>query len=171
VVWGLRALSKKTSPQRTALNLSNFIDEVVLLVQREVLNHRVSLRLEIEPTLPAVFGDRVQLQQVIMNLLINGIQAMTTVTDRPHELSIRSHRHEGEQVLIEVQDNGVGIPPENMKQLFNAFFSTKPNGMGMGLSICRSIIEAHGGRIWASGNAGPGTTFHVTLPSAGEAAS
>jgi signal transduction histidine kinase len=150
--------------------LSDIIDEVVLPVQHEGLI--IAFRCgSIETALPAVLGDRVQLQQVIMNLLINGIQAMTTVTDRPHELFIRSHRHEGEQVLIEVQDTGVGIPPENMKQLFNAFFSTKSNGMGMGLSICRSIVEAHWERIWASGNAGPGATFHVTLRSAGEAAS
>jgi two-component system, LuxR family, sensor kinase FixL len=171
VVWGIRSLSRKTDPQRTALNLSNIIDEVMQLVQREVLNHRVLLRLEIEPALPAVLGDRVQLQQVIMNLLINGIQAMIPVTDRPHELSIRLHRHEGEQVLIEVQDTGVGIAPENMKQLFDAFFSTKPNGMGMGLSICRSIIEAHGGRIWATDNGRRGATFQFTLPFAREEAS
>jgi PAS domain S-box-containing protein len=171
VVWGIRSLLRKTDPQRTALNLSNIIDEVIMLVQREVLNHRVSLRLDIEPALPPVLGDRVQLQQVVMNLLINGIQAMIPVTDRPHELSIRLHRHEGEQALIEVQDTGVGIPPENMKQLFNAFFSTKPNGMGMGLSICRSIIEAHGGRIWATANGRRGATFQFTLPFARKAAS
>jgi signal transduction histidine kinase len=150
--------------------LSDIIDEVVLPVQHEGLI--IAFRCgSIETALPAVLGDRVQLQQVIMYLLINGIRSMTTVTDRPQELFIRSHRHECEQVLIEVQDTGVGIPPENIKQLFNAFFSTKPNGMGMGLSICRSIVEAHWERIWASGNAGPGATFHVTLRSAGEAAS
>jgi signal transduction histidine kinase len=171
VVWGIRSLLRKTDPQRTALNLSNIIDEIILLVQREALNHRVSLRLDIEPALPPVLCDRVQLQQVVMNLLINGIQAMIPVTDRPRELSIRLHRHEGEQALIEVQDTGVGIPPDNMKQLFNAFFSTKPNGMGMGLSICRSIIEAHGGRIWATANGGRGATFQFTLPFAREAAS
>jgi PAS domain S-box-containing protein len=165
VVWGLRALSKKTDPQRIRLSLNDVIDQVILLVQREVLNHRVSLRLELARALPQVLGDRVQLQQVTMNLLINGIQAMAAVTDRPRELLVRSQQDEGDHVLIEVQDTGVGIAPENMSQLFNAFFTTKQNGMGMGLSICRSIIEAHGGRIWASGNAGPGATFHFTLPS------
>jgi signal transduction histidine kinase len=89
---------------------------------------------------------------------------MAAVTGRPRELSVRTHGPEGEQVLIEVRDTGIGIDPENLKQLFNAFFSTKPNGMGMGLSICRSIIEAHGGRIWASRNDGPGATFHIALP-------
>jgi PAS domain S-box-containing protein len=165
VVWGLRALSKKTDPQRIRLSLNDVIDQVILLVQREVLNHRVSLRLELARASPLVLGDRVQLQQVTMNLLINGIQAMAAVTDRPRELLVRSQQGEGDHVLIEVQDTGVGIAPENMSQLFNAFFTTKQNGMGMGLSICRSIIEAHGGRIWASGNAGPGATFHFTLPS------
>jgi PAS domain S-box-containing protein len=171
VVWGLRSLSKKAAPQRTHLNLNYIVDDVVLLVRREVRNHGVSLQLELAPALPAVLGDRVQLQQVIMNLLINAIQAMAAVTDRPRELFVRTHRPEGEQVLIEVRDTGVGIDPENLKQLFNAFFSTKPSGMGMGLSICRSIIEAHGGRIWASRNDGPGATFHVMLPADLETAS
>jgi len=114
--------------------------------------------------LPVVLGDRIQLQQVIMNLAINSIQSMASVTDRTRELLIRSCQGEDGQVLIEVRDDGVGIDPKNMHQLFNAFFTTKPNGMGMGLSICRSIIEAHGGRIWASSNAGPGATFSFTLP-------
>jgi PAS domain S-box-containing protein len=164
VVWGLRALSKKTEPQRIRLNLNDVIGQVILLIQREVLSHRVSLRLELAPALPPVLGDRVQLQQVIMNLLVNGIQAMTSVTDRPRELVVRSQRDGDEQVLIEVRDTGVGIPSDNINQLFNAFFTTKQNGMGMGLSISRSIIEAHGGRIWASDNAGPGATLQFTLP-------
>ena len=168
VVWGLRGLLKKSIPQRSLLNLNDVIEQLVLLVERELLNNRVSLRLELAPALPAVLGDRVQLQQVIMNLAINGIQSMASVTDRPRELLIRSCQGEDGQVLIEVQDDGVGIDPNNMHQLFNAFFTTKPNGMGMGLSICRSIIEAHGGRIWASSNAGPGATFAFTVPPARE---
>ena len=118
-----------------------------------------------------MLGDRIQLQQVIINLVMNGMEAMASVTDRPRELVIRSRRQEDGQVLIEVQDSGIGIDPENVNRLFNAFFTTKPNGMGMGLSICRSIIEAHGGRIWASRNAGPGATFQFTLPSSQETAS
>ena len=109
-------------------------------------------------------GDRVQLQQVIINFLINGIQAMAAVDERPRELLIRSQRDADDQALVAVQDFGIGIDPENADRLFDAFFTTKPNGMGLGLSICRSIIEAHGGRLWASRNVGPGTTFQFTLP-------
>ena len=168
VVWGLRGLLKKSTPQRALLNLNDVIEQLVLLVERELLNNRVTLRLELAPALPVVLGDRIQLQQVIMNLAINSIQSMASVTDRTRELLIRSCQGEDGQVLIEVRDDGVGIDPKNMHQLFNAFFTTKPNGMGMGLSICRSIIEAHGGRIWASSNAGPGATFAFTVPPARE---
>ena len=114
--------------------------------------------------LPPVEGDRVQLQQVIMNLLMNGIQAMSAVKDRNRELRIRSRVHGSDQMLITVEDSGVGIEPEHAARLFNAFFTTKPDGMGMGLSICRSIIEAHGGRLWATANVPHGATFLFTLP-------
>jgi signal transduction histidine kinase len=123
------------------------------------------------PTLPPVLADRVQLQQVIINLVINGIQAMESVTGRARELCIRSRPYEADQVLVAVEDCGSGIDPEHLDRLFNAFFTTKRDGMGMGLSICRSIIEAHGGRVWASGHAGPGATFQFTLPSRRETAS
>src|ERR1700674_4656862 len=109
-------------------------------------------------------GDRVQLQQVIINLVMNGIEAMQSVTDRPRELVIRSHPDETHRVLVTVMDSGVGIPAENADRLFNAFFTTKSGGMGMGLSICRSIIEAHGGRVSASANEGAGATFQFVLP-------
>jgi len=166
VVWGLRALSKKADPQRKSLNLNEVIEQVILLIQRELLINRVALRLELSGALPPVLGDRVQLQQVVMNLAVNGIQAMAAVNGRPRELLIRSCRRKGDQVLIEVRDSGIGIVPKNMSQLFNAFFTTKPYGMGMGLSICRSIIEAHGGRIWAGPDGGSGAIFQFTLPSA-----
>jgi PAS domain S-box-containing protein len=168
VVSGLRALSKKTEPQRLRLNPNDVIREVIPLVEREVFNHRVSLRFELAPALSPVLADRVQLQQVVMNLLINAIQAMASVSDRA--LLIRSRQLDGDQVLIEVEDSGIGIAPESMSQLFTAFYTTKLDGMGMGLSICRSLIEAHGGRIWAARNAGPGATFAFTLPSLRETA-
>jgi signal transduction histidine kinase len=171
VVLGLRALSKKADPLRVLLNLDEVVEEIVPLVRRELLDNRITLRLELARALPPVVGDRVQLKQVIMNLLINGIQAMATVDDRPRELLIRSKHHGADRVLLEVQDSGVGIDENSMHRLFNAFFTTKPDGMGMGLSICRSIIESHGGRIWASRNSGPGATFHFTLPVAAETGS
>jgi two-component system, LuxR family, sensor kinase FixL len=171
VIKRIRALSKKTELHKVRLNVNDLIDDVVRLVEREMLDQLVSLRLEVAPALPAVLGDRVQLQQVIINLVMNGMEAMASVTGRPRELVIAAHRHEGEQVLIAVRDSGVGIEPEAIDNLFNAFFTTKPNGMGMGLSISRSIIEAHGGRIWVTRNSGAGATFQFTLPSYREAAS
>jgi two-component system, LuxR family, sensor kinase FixL len=171
VIKRIRALSKKTELQKVRLNVNELIDDVVRLVEREMLDQLISLRLEVAPALPAVLGDRVQLQQVIINLVMNGMEAMAAVTGRPRELVIQAHRHEGEQVLIAVRDSGVGVEPQLIDNLFNAFFTTKPNGMGMGLSISRSIIEAHGGRIWATRNSGAGATFQFTLPWYREAAS
>jgi signal transduction histidine kinase len=164
VIHRIRELSTKTDPHKARLNLNDVIHEVVLLVHREVLGHRVTLRTELAAALPPVLGDRVQLQQVIMNLVINGIEAMASVTDQPRELLIRSHQPEADQVGVAVQDSGIGIDPADVDRLFHAFFSTKPDGMGMGLSISRSIIDAHGGRLWASHNVGPGATFQFTLP-------
>jgi signal transduction histidine kinase len=131
----------------------------------------VSLRIELAPALPVVLADRVQLQQVIINLVMNGIEAMQPVTDRPRELVVRSHQDEAHQLVVTVKDCGVGISAENEDRLFNAFFTTKSSGMGLGLSICRSIIEAHGGRLSASGNVGPGATFQFALPMHRQAAS
>ena len=166
VIERVRALSKKADPKMLPLNINDVIDDAIRLLRREVLDHLVSLRIELASTLPGVMGDRVQLQQVIINLVMNGIEAMAGIADRPRELVIRSRRHETEQVQIEVQDAGGGIDPENVDRLFDAFFTTKPNGMGMGLSVCRSIIQSHGGRIWASRNVGAGAAFHFTLPCA-----
>ena len=140
------------------------------LVERELFSHRVSLRTEFAPALPAVLADRVQLQQVTINLIMNGIEAMQPITDRPRELVIRSHQDEARQVLVTVEDCGVGISAENADRLFNAFFTTKSSGMGMGLSICRSIITAHGGRMSAGNNPGSGAMFQFTLPSHQEGA-
>jgi PAS domain S-box-containing protein len=171
VIRRVRALAKKTNIERVALDLNEVIREVTALVQGELISHAVSLRTELAPTLPMILGDRVQLQQVIINLVINGMEAMQSVTDRPRELMIRSRQDETEQVLVSVTDCGVGISAENADRLFNAFFTTKSSGMGMGLSICRSIVEAHGGRLWTTTNVPPGATFQFTLPVNADAAS
>src|ERR1700694_3846149 len=120
--------------------------------------------MELAPALPMILADRVQLQQVIINLVMNGSEAMQSVTDRPRELVIRSRQDETHRVLVSVADCGVGIAAEDADRLFNAFFTTKSGGRVMGLSICRSIVEAHGGRLSASGNKGPGATFQFVLP-------
>jgi two-component system, LuxR family, sensor kinase FixL len=168
VVSRLRSLSRKAGVERVRLRLNEITEQVVALLQRELINNGIVLRLDLAPRLPFVLGDRVQLQQVIMNLLINGIQAMAPVTDRPRELLICSNRYSQTQALLEVRDSGIGIDADNTKCLFEAFFTTKPEGMGMGLSICRSIIEAHGGNVWARCNPGPGATFQFTVPLCGE---
>jgi PAS domain S-box-containing protein len=164
VIQRIRALATKTDPHKVPLELNDVIRDVVRLVHREVLGHRVALRTALEAVLPPVVGDRVQLQQVLINLVINGIEAMASVTDRPRQLVIRSYQPDADQVCVAVQDAGIGIDPASMDRLFHAFFTTKPGGMGMGLSISRSIIEAHGGRPWASRNIGPGATVQFTLP-------
>jgi len=131
----------------------------------------VSLRTELASTLPPVLGDRIQLQQVVVNLVMNGLEAMAPVTDRPREMLIRSQPHEASEVLVAVQDSGIGIDSANAERLFNAFFTTKASGMGMGLSISRSIIVAHGGDLFASPNADHGATFQFTLPSSSQGVS
>jgi C4-dicarboxylate-specific signal transduction histidine kinase len=171
VLRRVRALANKTDTQQAPLDVNDVVNEVIALVQRELLSHRVSLRIELAPALPVVLADRVQLQQVIINLVMNGIEAMQPVTDRPRELVVRSHQDEAHQLVVTVKDCGVGISAENEDRLFNAFFTTKSSGMGLGLSICRSIIEAHGGRLSASGNVGPGATFQFALPMHRQAAS
>jgi PAS domain S-box-containing protein len=164
VIRRVRALANKTDIEKVPLDINDVVKEVIALVQREVDSHQVSLRIEFAPALPTIIGDRVQLQQVIINLVMNGIEAMQSVTDRPRELVIRSQPDETRRVLVTVTDSGVGISAENADRLFNAFFTTKSSGMGMGLSICRSIVEAHGGRLWATANVPHGATFQFTLP-------
>jgi len=164
VIRRVRALAQKTDIELVPLDINDVVREVVVLVRRELTSHRVLLRMELAPALPMILGDRVQLQQVIINLVMNGIEAMQSVADRPRQLVIRSRQDEPQQVLASVTDCGVGISAENAERLFNAFFTTKSGGMGMGLSICRSIIETHGGRLWATTNLPHGATFQFTLP-------
>jgi PAS domain S-box-containing protein len=171
VIRRVRALANKTDIDKVPLDLNNVVRDVIALTQRELSSHGVSLRTELAPTLPMILGDRVQLQQVIINLVMNGIEAMQPVTERPRELVIRSRQDETGQVLVSVTDCGVGIAADDADRLFHAFFTTKSGGLGMGLSICRSIVEAHGGRLSASGNDGSGATFQFVLPVHQEAAS
>jgi C4-dicarboxylate-specific signal transduction histidine kinase len=158
-------LAKGADPEVIPLDINEVIDETVALVKQEALSHRVTVQLQLAPGLPLVRGDRIQLQQVIINLAINGVQAMATVTDRARVLTIQTEQRKSDQVLVTVQDVGVGVgvEPEGLDRLFSAFYTTKADGMGMGLSICRSIVEAHGGRVWASRNIGSGMTFQFTI--------
>jgi signal transduction histidine kinase len=164
VIRRIRALANKTDIEKVPLDVNDVIKEVIALMQGELISHQVLLRMEFAPALPMVLADRVQLQQVIINLLINGIEAMQSLTDRPRELVIRSGQDEMHQVLVSIADCGVGITAQNADRVFNAFFTTKSSGMGMGLSICRSIMEAHGGQLWATANVPYGAAFQFTLP-------
>ena len=159
-----RALANKSRIEKVPLDINDVINETLTLVQRELTSYQVSLQAVLALSPPMILGDRVQLQQVIINLVMNGIEAMKSVTDRSRELVIRSGQGEARDVIVSVTDCGVGISAENADRLFNAFFTTKSDGMGMGLSICRSILEAHGGRLWATANLPHGTTFQFALP-------
>ena len=164
VILRIRALAKKADTKMALLNLNDVLSEALSLVQHELLSSRVALRVEHASALPVILADKVQLQQVILNLVMNGIEAMQPITDRPRELVIRSEQDDAHQVRVTVTDCGVGFSADSAGQLFNTFFTTKSSGMGMGLSICRSIIELHGGRIWAVPNVARGATIQFTLP-------
>lgn len=168
IVGRVRALFKKTAPAKAELDINSLIQDVAALVRNEMLTNQVLMRTELAADLPSVLGDRIQLQQVLLNLIINGVDAMKPVTERPRKLLIKSQRQQPDAVLVSVEDSGMGIQTENVSQVFEAFFTTKPEGLGMGLSICRTTIEAHGGRLWATSNDREGATFHFTLPASGE---
>jgi signal transduction histidine kinase len=168
VIVRLRTLVKKSAPAKAPLDLSDTIQEVLAMIDPEARRHRVSVRTDLAAGLPPMRGDRVQVQQVLLNLVMNGIDAMQAVTERPRELRIRAQPHAAGTVLVAVQDAGIGLDPQSLAQLFEPFYTTKPDGMGLGLTISRTIIEAHGGRLWATPNDGPGATVQFTLPAGSE---
>jgi PAS domain S-box-containing protein len=168
IISRIRLLFKKGAPQRESVDVNEVIEEMIVLLRSEATRYSVSICAELTLGLPKVKADRVQLQQVFMNLMLNGIDAMKGIGGAG-ELTIRSERSASGQLLISVSDTGVGLPPQQADLIFNAFFTTKPTGTGMGLPISRSIIESHGGRLWAAANSGRGATFQFTLPSEVEA--
>jgi signal transduction histidine kinase len=163
IVSRVRLLFKKGTPQRELVDVNDIIREMLVLLRGETTRYSVSVRLELAYDLPQVMGDRVQLQQVLMNLMINGMDAMKDV-DGTRELAIKSHQAGNQEIVVSVTDTGVGLPPQQAAHIFNAFFTTKPHGTGMGLRISRSIVESHGGRLWFVGNSERGATFQFTLP-------
>ena len=168
IISRIRLLFKKGTPERELVDVNEVIREMTVLLRNETTRGSISVRTELAADLPQVMGDRVQLQQVMMNLFMNSIDAMKDV-DGTRELAIKSQRAENEQLMVSVSDTGVGLPPQQTDQIFNAFFTTKLHGTGMGLSISRSIVESHGGRLWAADNSPRGASFYLTLPTKVEA--
>lgn len=164
VIARIRALLKKSPPSKSLLDVNEFVNEVVDLTQSEMVRNTVHLRVEFADDLPRVRGDRIQLQQVLLNLIVNAVEAMLTIEDRQRALLIATDIFDDTGVRVAVRDNGLGIDPQKADHLFDAFSTTKPEGMGMGLAISRSIIEAHGGRLWTEPNNNYGATFQFTLP-------
>jgi len=164
IISRIRSLFKKGTPRRELVDVNEIIRGMIALLHSEAARHSISMRTELPEGLPQIMGDRVQLQQVLMNLMINGIEAMKDV-DGPRELSIKSQSADEEQLMVSVSDTGVGLPPQQAERIFDSFFTTKQDGTGMGLRISRSIVESHGGRLWAVGNPPRGASFQFTLPS------
>jgi C4-dicarboxylate-specific signal transduction histidine kinase len=170
LVARIRALIKKVPARKDAVAINDAILEVIALTRAEAANNSVSVRTQLAEGLPRVQGDRVQLQQVLLNLIINAIEAMRDVGEEERELLI-STRNEPDGVSVEVRDSGPGFAPATLEHVFETFYTTKPGGLGMGLSICRSIIEAHSGRLWASANLPRGASFQFSLPAIANTAS
>jgi PAS domain S-box-containing protein len=164
VIQRIREMLKKASVEKDSVDINDGIQDVLALTTGVIRANDVTLRTDLAEYLHPVQGNRVQLQQVVLNLILNGIEAMSAVADRPRELTLATQEGQLKGVHVSVQDSGGGLEPQNLERIFDAFYTTKPDGMGMGLSISRSIIEAHDGRLWATANAGPGTTFHFILP-------
>ena len=168
IINRIRLLFQKGTPQWQLVDVNEIIGEMIVLLRGEAMQYSISVRTELALDLPLVMGDRVQLQQVMMNLMTNSIDAMKNV-DGTRELAIKSQRTGSEPLLVSLSDTGVGLPPQQVEQIFDAFFTTKPHGTGMGLRICRSIAESHGGRLWAVNNSARGASFYLTLPAKVEA--
>jgi signal transduction histidine kinase len=164
VIARVRTLFTKKELANESVDLNGATREVTALLLGELQRNRVSLQLELAQDLPTVTGDRIQLQQVILNLVRNASDAMAAVDDRPRQLLIRTQDEDGDRVRVSVRDSGVGVDPQNMTKLLDAFYTTKSDGMGIGLSVSRSIIEKHHGRLWAEPNDGPGATFLFSIP-------
>jgi C4-dicarboxylate-specific signal transduction histidine kinase len=169
VLGSVRQMFEKDSGKRAQVDLNALIREVLALLEGELRSHGVTLQADLTDALPEVSGNRVQLQQVIVNLTMNAVEAMQAVTNRPRLLRLTSEIDKANHVLIRIEDSGPGIAVENIDRIFNAFFTTKPHGIGMGLSICRSIIEAHDGRLWVSPGVDYGSVFQFTLPTQSQA--
>jgi C4-dicarboxylate-specific signal transduction histidine kinase len=170
VIGRIRSLINKTAPERARVEINEIIGEVVALAERQASKNEVSVETDLAPDPPPILGDRIQLQQVILNLMLNGIEAMTGVSDRSRRLVIRSQMQDADQVRVSVEDSGIGVTAEIMGRLFEPFFTTRSQGIGMGLPISRSIVEAHGGRLWAESTVNQGSVFQFTLPRGGDAA-
>jgi C4-dicarboxylate-specific signal transduction histidine kinase len=168
VIDRIRALVKKAPPRKDRLDINEIILEVIDLAHSEVRRNRVALRAQLLSDLPPISGDRIQLQQVILNLIINASEAMSGVGEGPREVLVGSANDDPDGVLVTVRDSGPGLDAEHLDHLFDAFYTTKPNGLGMGLAISCSIIEAHGGRLWATPNVPRGAVFQFTLPADGD---
>ncbi len=165
VIARIRSLITKATPEKSRVQINQIVEQTAILAEGQAARTNVAIDLELSPDSPIVLGDTIQLQQVILNLVMNGIDAMSTVNDQPRTLTLRSERQDGGHIRVVVQDSGIGLTEEVKSRLFEPFFTTRSKGMGMGLSISRSIIEAHGGRLWAESNASRGATFQFTLPS------
>jgi signal transduction histidine kinase len=171
VIGRIRALIKKVPPRHDRLDINEAILEVIEVTRSELLRNGVSLQTELAKGLPLIRGDRIQLQQIVLNLIMNSVEAMSEASKGSRDLLISTAEDISNGVLVAVRDTGPGLNPESLERLFDPFYTTKPGGMGMGLSICRSIIEAHGGRIWAAANVPQGASFHFGLPAHGVTAS
>ena len=168
IINRIRSFAKKASPQKDWMDINHTICDVIALARSEVERNRVALETELSDAVqPLIFADRIQLQQVILNLIINAVEAMSEMSGGPRQLLIRTDTDESRGIVVAVHDSGPGLKPEDLHRLFTPFYTTKPQGMGMGLAICRAIIEAHGGRLWATANLDTGATFQFTLPTGG----